>query len=922
MAYSRVVLEGDGTTTDFAVNFALDFLLEADVTCRVGTEADGLGDPIYRAITFLATNLINIGGAVVADGVRIVFKRTVDKAVLRVDYNNGDQLDEDNLMIAQKQAMMAVHEVLDGRFSVLTQDLDFGGFTGVNLREPTATSDAATKLYVDGFAGPAAAINAAASAAAAAASALLTADDRIQTGLDRVQTGIDRATVAADRVQTGLDRADAATSATSAAASAAVSATTLVATVATLAAAAAATIPVGIELVTTLGRVSSGDNGGGTYTRIAPSTPAAWRFQSADGQWWALNNRTVTPEMFGAVGDGATDCTAVFTNLATWLNLPGVRSATVNFKHGANYAIWPAATTPAIILQLTDCIGSTINFNGAKLTTDNLFVPQGSPYIFVIGSGSGITINDPWYVQTAFTTLTFLKGAHFIYINGASTSNIIVNNGRMTGGVAYFTATGAFDGSYNTSGIQLNNAKLNSLYYGINCQGEGDNLAATGIECTNVARSYFAYNVSNHKVELIGTGGAAHDWVLLKCYAYPGRASNVLSNIDVTIRSRGQNGTSGVTWARSLVALAMQQSAAPMTVSAVSDNGSGKVRLTVNSTAALSSGNTPLYFAGLAGWATINGTKQVATKINATTIDLLAVNYAGGYTSGGTISYLAEIRNIKVHYDVEDANGNGNPVAINTQKHDYVDATDTTTRGYTIENVELSGSLKGYDYSIPVIDLFNNTGGSYSLGTWSGETLRNIGLHDLIISGTSGTVSINATNISSLQMENIWSSPAIPWTLTGAFSNTRITTVSASGITDLPRVAAATPANPATTSSVAPGVMMGLGASCLITPTNSGRVMLSFSGNYYNNVNTNACQLSVRYGTGAAPANGAAVAGTLAGAATIGGMFGISMSVIYGLTRIITGLTPGVPYWFDIQLGVFTSGTVGLQATSFTAVEI
>jgi hypothetical protein len=38
MAYSRVVAEGDGTTTQFAVNFALDYLLEtSDVTCRVGT---------------------------------------------------------------------------------------------------------------------------------------------------------------------------------------------------------------------------------------------------------------------------------------------------------------------------------------------------------------------------------------------------------------------------------------------------------------------------------------------------------------------------------------------------------------------------------------------------------------------------------------------------------------------------------------------------------------------------------------------------------------------------------------------------------------------------------------------------------------------------------------------------------------------
>lgn len=148
MAYSRVIIVGDGHTTQFSVNFALDYLLEADVTCRVGAEADGAGAPIYRTLTFLSTNLVEVQGAAPGNGVDIVFERTVPKDTLRVDFSNGDQLDEDNLTIAQKQVIMAVQEALDGR-TVQAVDLDANAHRIINLATPIDATDAANKEYVD-----------------------------------------------------------------------------------------------------------------------------------------------------------------------------------------------------------------------------------------------------------------------------------------------------------------------------------------------------------------------------------------------------------------------------------------------------------------------------------------------------------------------------------------------------------------------------------------------------------------------------------------------------------------------------------------------------------------------------------------------------------------------------------------------------
>ena len=187
MAFSRVTKIGDGVSTQYPVNFTLGYIDPTHITARVGNEVDGLGNPVYRAITFLGPNLFQIAGTPAGIGVPVVFERTVPKESLIVNFSNGDVLDELNLDTSQLQTIMAVQEVLDGRFASLGRDLDFGNFTGINTRPPTAPADLANKQYVDDRTGDlvtqvpvilaasaaatAAATAAAASAAEAAASA-------------------------------------------------------------------------------------------------------------------------------------------------------------------------------------------------------------------------------------------------------------------------------------------------------------------------------------------------------------------------------------------------------------------------------------------------------------------------------------------------------------------------------------------------------------------------------------------------------------------------------------------------------------------------------------------------------------------------------------------------------------------------------
>lgn len=194
MAFSRVTIPGDGITKIFTVNFALGYLSEEDVTCRVGTEADGLGNPLYRDIEFLSANLLEISGAAPGVDVPVVFERTVPKTQLKVDFSNGDILDEINLDTAQKQIMMSVHEVLDGRLPAFTANVGMSGFKITDLGNPTDPGDAVPLSFVGNA--PVHAAAAAASAVVAAQQAALADADRVQTNADRVQTGLDRAACA------------------------------------------------------------------------------------------------------------------------------------------------------------------------------------------------------------------------------------------------------------------------------------------------------------------------------------------------------------------------------------------------------------------------------------------------------------------------------------------------------------------------------------------------------------------------------------------------------------------------------------------------------------------------------------------------------------------------------------------------------
>lgn len=132
-------------------------------------------------------------------------------------------------------------------------------------------------------------------------------------------------------------------------------------------------------------------------------------------------------------------------------------------------------------------------------------------------------------------------------------------------------------------------------------------------------------------------------------------------------------------------------------------------------------------------------------------------------------------------------------------------------------------------------------------------------------------------------------------------------------------LAQSSPADPTGTNNTT-GLMMGLAGS--ITLAFSGRVLVMLSADIANNTGTDGAKAQLYFGTGAAPANAAALTGT-----TIGGLVNFTLAlaaqrVPIALQGVVTGLTVGSTYWFDASLAAVTGGTANLRNVSLTVVEV
>ena len=134
-----------------------------------------------------------------------------------------------------------------------------------------------------------------------------------------------------------------------------------------------------------------------------------------------------------------------------------------------------------------------------------------------------------------------------------------------------------------------------------------------------------------------------------------------------------------------------------------------------------------------------------------------------------------------------------------------------------------------------------------------------------------------------------------------------------------------TPANQTAIAS-ATYQMNGLGAvaapnTFAITPSTTGRVLVLITGDLVENATGQTATCQISYGTGAAPANAAAVTGTQTGPQPTWVSLTGNLTVYFCISTVITGLTIGTVYWLDLAMKS-SAGNVQLTNATCVAIEI
>jgi hypothetical protein len=260
-------------------------------------------------------------------------------------------------------------------------------------------------------------------------------------------------------------------------------------------------------------------------------------------------------EDYGAAPDGR-DCTAAFKKAAAALRAQ--KGGRLRFTPGADYNCLPTGGAYLdSIFDLTGCYGVTVEMNGARIITGPVTLTQ---YMFDLTGTWGVKFEN-MRLKSGYEVLKSDAGIFWFRARQGARS-IVFENVECEYGCVGFVAQGKIVGegedNNRVRGIVFKNFSTFGTYYPANFQGAGDNVKGN-IRARNSGRSYFLYNVHDHKVEIDSQQGGPFSDILIKCYGSTDFSSKT-ENIRIIYRSEGRYpGAGNQNFDEAMVAMDFQQ---------------------------------------------------------------------------------------------------------------------------------------------------------------------------------------------------------------------------------------------------------------------------------------------------------------------------------------------------------------------------
>ena len=256
----------------------------------------------------------------------------------------------------------------------------------------------------------------------------------------------------------------------------------------------------------TLGYYAAGDGGGNSFYWDGTSTatvnagtvikPTA---VSGAGRWLAVDTSYITPEMFGAYGDGEKDDTAAIDKAIAALTTLGGGSLVFS----RTYKLTENST------------GSTQT--RFTISSDNVTLVFLSKAKFLVKSDSAMTIIFALAGVSYFKTIGTLRvesdastpyttngayGAKALVIynaNGKSSEHITIDKVVIKRGSGGVFIQNAYDASNRVTNVSIGEIRTFDTTYGYNAQNNGDYVSIGLLETYGAFRSFFVYGVKHQK---------------------------------------------------------------------------------------------------------------------------------------------------------------------------------------------------------------------------------------------------------------------------------------------------------------------------------------------------------------------------------------------------------------------------------------